>query len=166
MPRIDGVNEFEKDWPLPDDYLLELGRMLAVWGSLESMINLAINKLVSDAPLADMHVFIVIAHAPFQQRLDILKTLCEQLAPFAKNLSDYEPVMRKIDLAKRGKNKYTHNGLTMNTEKGFVELSGFSARGRAKELIEPTRLADIKAVTTNIRAAVGALYALAIEIGR
>jgi hypothetical protein len=27
--------EFNPNWPVPDDYLLELGRMVSVWGSLE-----------------------------------------------------------------------------------------------------------------------------------
>jgi hypothetical protein len=45
--------EFSPNWTVPDDYLLELGRMVSVWGALESTTALAIAKLAGyDSPTA------------------------------------------------------------------------------------------------------------------
>lgn len=40
--EIDALN-FD-DWPLPDAYLLEIGRVTALWGSLESLLNLCLGS--------------------------------------------------------------------------------------------------------------------------
>jgi hypothetical protein len=69
------------DWPLPDNYLIEVGRVSVVWSALESFLNLCIGKLAGFSELEDPKPFILINHASFPQRLDMLGALCEQLVP-------------------------------------------------------------------------------------
>ena len=70
---------FNPNWPLPDDYLLELGRMVSVWGSLESTTALAIARLAGYDSPTDPRALTMVAHSNFQQRVDIVSALCGQL---------------------------------------------------------------------------------------
>jgi len=81
MMTDDEVRNLKVDgWPLPDDYLRELGRVAALWTHLESFLNIWIGKLAG-FDLNDPKWFIFVAHASFPQRLDIFGALCEQLLP-------------------------------------------------------------------------------------
>lgn len=55
-PNFDG-------WPLPDSYLLELGRIAALWATLESFLNLCIGKLAGFNDLNDPKAFILVTHS-------------------------------------------------------------------------------------------------------
>src|SRR5258707_122395 len=47
-------------WPLPDAYLLEIGRVAALWASLESFLNICIGKLCGFNDLNDPKAFILV----------------------------------------------------------------------------------------------------------
>ena len=68
-------------WPVPDEFLIEIGRVSALWASLESFLNVCLGKLAGFNDLNDPKPFILITHSSFPQRLDILGALCEQLEP-------------------------------------------------------------------------------------
>ncbi|ALS66595.1 MULTISPECIES: hypothetical protein [Pandoraea] len=151
--------EFNANWPVPDDYLMELGRMVSVWGSLESTIAMAIAKLAGyDSPL-DLRALTMVAHSNFQQRVDIVSALCVQLVNDFSHLRTYEGVVKKIRAAQSARNKYAHNALTVNDD-GQVTISYMSARGVLKTSVELVRLADIKEATAKVHEASVALYAL------
>lgn len=151
--------EFNPNWPVPDDYLLELGRMVSVWGSLESTTALAIAKLAGYDSPTDPRVLTMVAHSNFQQRVDIVSALCGQLVEEYPHLKDHESVVKKIRAAQTGRNKYAHNALSLD-EDGQVHLAYMSARGTFKTNVEIVRVTEIKEVTAKIHEAVVALHGL------
>lgn len=151
--------EFDKGWPLPDDVLLELGRMTALWPSLETTINIGIGKLMGYDQVLDTRSVIVLAHANFQQRIDIFESLCEQLAPEYPTLSDYKAVCNRVKGAQKARNKYAHNAITRD-ENGQLGLSYASARGTLKLNVEIVRINEIKEATAKIHEACCAVHSL------
>ena len=151
---------FADNWPAPNDYLLELGRMTTIWGTLETTVNLAISKLAGYSVPLDFRAVILVAHSNFQQRVDIISTLCEQLAPQYASLATYKKVITMIEAAQKARNKYAHNSIVTNEETGLVNVSFVSARGSLKTKIEVVRLEEIKEVTAKIHEAMCALHTL------
>ncbi|VBG63372.1 hypothetical protein [Burkholderia pseudomallei] len=151
--------EFNPNWPVPDEYLLELGRMVSVWGSLESTTAVAISKLAGYESPTDIRALAMVAHSNFQQRVDIVSSLCGQLVEQVPHLKDYEIVIKKVRAAQAGRNKYAHNALSLD-EDGLVHIAYMSARGTFKTNVEIVRVADIKEVTAKIHEAAVALHGL------
>ena len=154
--------EFNPNWPVPDEYLLELGRMVCVWGSLESMSAVAISKLAGYDSPTDPRALTMVAHSNFQQRVDVIGALCGQLVEQFPQLKDYESVIKKIKAAQGGRNKYAHNALSQD-EQGEVSIAFMSARGTLKTTVEPVRVAEIREVTAKIHEALCALEGLIVN---
>lgn len=151
--------EFRGDWPMPDDFLLELGRMTAMWPSLENTVNISIGKLMGYKDLLDARVVIALAHSNFQQRVDILSSLCDQLSTDYPHLGKHQAVVKQIKSAQVGRNKYAHNGMSTDDD-GKVVVAFASARGVLKTTVEIVHLNDIKEVTAKIHEASCALHSL------
>jgi hypothetical protein len=151
--------EFNPNWPVPDEYLLELGRMVCVWGSLESMTAMAISKLAGFESPTDPRALTVVAHSNFQQRVDIVGAMCGQFVDQVPHLKDYEQVIKKVRSAQAGRNKYAHNALSVD-EDGSVHIAFMSARGVFKTTVEEVRVSEIREVTAKIHEALCALQAL------
>jgi hypothetical protein len=64
------------NWPLPNNILVEIGRVSALWNVLETLLTLCIGKL-SGYDIKDPRSFILIVHSSFPQKLDILSSLCD-----------------------------------------------------------------------------------------
>lgn len=155
MNRLD----FEDGWPVPNDFLLELGRMTAMWPSLESVINVGIGKLMGYDQVLDTRSVIALAHANFQQRIDIFESLCDQLAPQFPNLRDYKAVCMRVKAAQKARNKYAHNAISLGDDGNYV-VTHASARGTLKLNVEIVRLNDIKEATAKIHEACCAVHSL------
>lgn len=153
-----------KDWPLPDEYLIEVGRIALLWASLESFLYLCIGKLAGFNELTDPTAFILFSHSSFPQKLDMLGTLCEQMEPFASNLKGYQNVISKLKAAQKSRNRFMHNGMALNTENGNIEMAIGSARGKLKTSINTIHLTDIKKVVIEISEAQNALYKLVLGV--
>jgi len=134
--------------------------MTAVWGTLESAVNVAISKLAGYESPLDFRALILVAHSNFQQRIHIIGALCEQLAPEYPRLASYKRVIEKIESAQKSRNKYAHNAVVTNDQTGQVEVSFASARGALKTSVEIVHLNDIKEVTAKIHEAMCALHSL------
>ncbi|HKO98135.1 MAG TPA: hypothetical protein VJU86_14150 [Pyrinomonadaceae bacterium] len=150
-------------WPLSDEYLIEIGRVCALWAQLESFLNICIGKLAGFNDLSDPKAFILITHSSFPQRLDILGTLCEQLLPEFPSLTGYKEVVGDLKAAQKLRNNFTHNGMALNEETGFVEMPIGSARGSLKVTVEKITIADIRRATIAISEAHAALYKLVLQ---
>jgi len=155
MERLD----FQNDWPMPNEFLLELGRMTAMWPSLENTVNVSIGKLMGYSDLLDARVVIALAHSNFQQRVDILASLCDQLAADYPQLEKHSAVIKQIKSAQTGRNKYAHNGMSPDDD-GKVSVAFASARGVLKTTVETVHLNDIKEVTAKIHEASCALHSM------
>lgn len=155
------IPTFESDWPAPNEYLLELGRVTTLWGTLESSVNIAISKFAGYEVILDYRAVIMVASSNFQQKIDIIGALCEQLAPQYPKVKNYKTVVAKLQSAQKARNKYAHNPITTDEETGKVMLSFASARGGSlKATVEEVKLHSIKEVTVKIHEAMCALHTL------
>jgi hypothetical protein len=152
--------KFKDNWPAPDDYLLELGRMTAIWGTLESAVNVAISKFAGYQSPLDYRALIMVAHSNFQQRVDIISALCEQLVPEYPRLKDYKAIIAKIQAAQKARNKFAHNAIVTDEDTGDVTVSYATARGSLKTNIEVVNIENIKEATAKIHEAMCALHTL------
>lgn len=159
MKKID----LPDNWPAPKEYLLELGRISALWGSLENSINLAISKLAGYKAIYDFRAAILTAHANFKQRVDILGALCDQLKEEYPHLKSHDKVIALIVKAQSKRNKYMHNGIYYNEETQQVETTSLSARGKLKIAIEAVTLADLIEISAAIHEAMCALHGLVTQ---
>lgn len=160
----DEIRKLDFDgWPLPDEYLIEIGRVSTLWAALESLLNLCIGKLAG-FNLGDPTPFILINHSSFPQRLDIFSTLCEQLHHEAKQLSDYKVVISQLKSAQSKRNIYAHNGMSYNEKTGKAEMAVGSARGKLKVEVNSIDIADIRRATMEIDEATYALYKLVLGV--
>jgi hypothetical protein len=154
--------KFRNDWPIPEEYMLELGRLTCVWAALETQLNLFLGKLSGFNDLNNMTPFILITHASFPQRLDMLGALCEYLCPSHPSLSGHAEVVAKMRAAQSSRNRFVHNGITPDeTGTRFMLIQG-SARGRLKTNINPVEPKDIRTATAQVNEAAGALYKLVL----
>ena len=153
-------HKFRDNWPVPNDYLTELGRMITVWSTLESAVNVAISKFAGYQSPLDYRALIMIAHSNFQQRIDIISSLCEQLLPKYPRLKEYKSVIAKVRAAQKARNKFAHNAVVADKDTGDVKISYATARGSLKTSVEVLKIEDIKEATAKIHEAMCALHTL------
>lgn len=134
--------------------------MTTLWGTLETNLDLAISKLAGYEKILDSRALILLAHSNFQQRVDILSSLCEWLLPSYPNLVEYKEVVKKINSAQKSRNKYAHNSVTIDEDSGKVFTTYYSARGELKTNTEIVHLADIQEATAKIHESMCALHTL------
>jgi len=151
------------NWPLPDAYLVELGRVAALWASLESFLNMCVGKLAGFNDLNDPKAFILTTHSSFPQRLDMLAALCEQLVREFPNLKDYPAVVQQLRQAQKLRNDYMHYGMALNEASGHVEMAKGTARGTVKVGVQSVSIADLRRATMAIHEANLALYKLVLR---
>jgi hypothetical protein len=149
-------------WPLPDAHLLELGRVCALWATLESFLNTCIGKLAGFNDLFNPKAFILVTHSSFPQRLDMLAALCEQLLNEFPNLKGYAAVVQQLRQAQKLRNDYMHYGMALNPEVGEVQMAKGTARGSVKVGVETVTIADLRRATVAIHEANLALYKLVL----
>ena len=155
-------SEIEKlnldNWPLPDSFLIELGRISSLWGSFESLLNIALGKLSKFDNPFDPTPFIIFSHASFPQRIDILSALCEQLEQSYPNLRNYKEIVSKIRHAQSSRNRYMHNAVIFNEELNRFEIGIGSARGTLKTSVDEVHLVDLRRAALEISEAHSSLY--------
>jgi hypothetical protein len=142
--------KFPENWPAPKEYLVELGRLFALWGGLESSLILAISKLAGYEETMDWRAAVLTAHSSFMQRVDILATLCDELQSEFPHLSDYKKVVERIKSIQVQRNKYAHNSIILDENSGKVVTSSLKARGKLKTKIEEIKLDDLKQICADI----------------
>jgi len=147
-------------WPLPDEYLLELGRVAALWADLDGYLDLSIGKLAGFASLGDPRPFILIRHSSFPQKLDILSALCESLLSKFNNLRIHKEVVSQLKTAQQSRNRFLHNGMSFNKETGQIQIAVGSARGKVKTSVEVVSVADIETASNEIHEALRSLHLL------
>ena len=148
------------NWPIPNEYLIELGRISALWGSLESSLNIAINKLAGYEAIFDWRSAVLTAHINFKQRLDMLSALCDGLQNEYPHLSNCPKVMEHINKAQIKRNKYMHNSIALNEDSGKFETFQLSARGKLKTNTHEVTLTDLREVSASIHVALLNLHEL------
>ncbi|MBB6368540.1 hypothetical protein FHR56_003719 [Xanthomonas sacchari] len=154
------TDELAKNYPLPDQYLIEIGRITTLWGTLEASLNIGIGKLAGFDSLSDPTSFILLAHSSFPQRLDILAALCVELSPHATHLQEYTGVITQLKAAQSKRNRYSHNSLYYDSSTGKCTINIGSARGKLKFESSNVTIAQIREVSEDIHLAILALHKL------
>lgn len=152
--------EFPDNFPAPDEYLLELGRITALWGSLESAVNNAINYLSGIDKSDHWRVSVLTAHSNFKQRVDIIKTLCHQLQEMFPNLAMHPETTKLIEQAQKRRNHFLHNGLFYDESTGKVQTTKIEARGVLKTQVQNVSVSELKEVSAKIHLALLSLHEL------
>lgn len=156
--EIDSLNLNE--WPLPNEVLIEIGRVSSLWSIFESFLQFCIGNLAGFDVLKDPKSFILLNHSSFPQKLDMLSSLCEYLSVEYPNLEKYNEVISKIKSAQKMRNKFIHNNISYNPKTNKIEIAQGSARGKLHTKIESIELADIKRASIEIDEAQVTLYNL------
>jgi hypothetical protein len=151
------------NWPLPDEYLLEIGRATRLWHALEASVNTCLCKLAGFEKTLDERAFILIVHSTFPQRLSNLASLCELLKKDFPHLADYKPVIALIKRAQDLRNNFTHNTIVYLEETKQVRMSKGSAREALKFESKIISLEEIKRASITINEALRALYKLVLR---
>lgn len=134
--------------------------MTALWGSLEQTTVIALGKLAGYDELLDMRAVIITAHMNFQQRVEAISALCEQLAPEHKHLAGYPETIKLLKAAQKARNKLAHNGLSYDENAKEVGITYATARGSLKLHMETVRLADVQEASAKVHEAHVALHTL------
>jgi hypothetical protein len=151
------------NWPLPDSYLVEIGRLISVWNAMETFLRSCIGKLTGFDELMDPKPFILVNHSSFPQKLDMLSSLCELLKDDFPNLKDYEKTISKLITAQKSRNLFIHNSIAVNPNTGKLQIAKASARGKIKASVDNIEIVDIKRAIMDIDEAHTSLYKLVIN---
>jgi hypothetical protein len=157
------TSSYKTDWPLPDAYLIELGRVTALWASLETFLNVCIGQLAGFNSTKDTTPFILVNHASFPQRLDMLGALCEELKEEYPHLAHHKEVLLKLKSAQSARNRYSHNGISFDPDKKGYFLAQGSARGKVKTTVTPVSSGEIHEASKEVHLALLALYKLVLQ---
>lgn len=145
---------------LPDDYLVAIGNVCAVWGALESVVELAITKLTG-MPDNDVRPAILIAHMSWPQRMDVLETHINVLTPDFKHLAGFANVKPLLKKAQEGRNFIIHASWAV--EDGKVNTMRVTARGSLKFTQKPVTVAEIDGIAMDIKLASLRLFRLIVN---
>lgn len=148
------------NWPLPEEVCTELGRLQALWNTLESALSIYIGKLTGFNDPNDMRAYILLNHTTFQQKLDILSLLCDYLMLEAPSLSKYPGVVSKLKAAQKHRNIFTHQHIIFNQETEELELTTGSSMGKLKTDVRKFSVEEIKRSIIDIDEANASLYEL------
>ncbi|MHB1141537.1 MAG: hypothetical protein ACYC1T_07265 [Sulfuricaulis sp.] len=151
-------------WPLPDEYLIEIGRISALWVSLENFLGICIGKLAGFDEAMDIKPFILVNHSSFPQKLDMLSALCELLKGEFPRLANHKEVVSKVKSAQASRNRYVHNTIGLDPDTGKMQLAQGSARGKVKASLDTVCIADIRRATIDIDEAFVALFNLVLGV--
>jgi hypothetical protein len=151
------------NWPLPENVLVEIGRMHSLFSCMEKTLIISISKLAGFNNIYDMRPMILLNHTSFQQKIDILSSLFEYLKEEFPNLSKYNEVISKLSEAQTQRNKYTHQSIVFDADTESLKLTTCSVRRKLKTDVKKICVEDIKRVILDIDDANKALYELVFK---
>ena len=141
------------DLPVPEEYLLELGKITIIYGHLEMSVDRAISKLAGFSVSLDWRISIMLAHANFQQRMDALGALLNEAVEEYPNLKKYKSVIERIKKTQKQRNRYIHSHYTLSAE-GKVQIWSTSARGKMKINHQVVYIQDLRNLSLAIHSCI------------
>ena len=148
---------------LPDEYLIELGKIVQSWTALDELVNLMIQKLAGFDDIHDVRSVVLTVHSSFPQRIDILKSLCEHFKASYPHLGAYQSVAQQIAEVQKLRNSYMHAVLGYNDEERIARMARISARGKLRSEFKEFTVADMRNVVLKTQEAGKALYRLVLR---
>ena len=155
IPKFD-----RQGWPLPDKYLVELGRIAALWAELEGLLDLAIGKFAGFDDMFDGRAFILVKHSSIPQKLDSLEALCELQPPKFANVVSFHEVIAQLKGAQKLRNRYLHSSMGYDEKKDQVTMAFGSAHGKVKTSVEVISFAELENASVQIHEAMRMLNLL------
>ena len=147
---------------LPDQWLIELGKIVKSWITFEMMFDLMLQKLAGYNDPFDPTFTILTAHSSFPQRLDMFKSLCNSHKDSRPHLSSYKEVASLISEAQRLRNFFMHNSIAPDRD-GSMKVSSVSARGQLKMELRGIELREVTEAHIKTIEAGRALYKLVLN---
>ena len=149
---------------IPDEYLVEIGRICRRWSVLESLMHICTVK-VAGMDIQRASSLIIFAHMSFPLRLDVLGAIVEAANFNGKYpwLADYPRVDKLLRKAQKERNAVIH--ATWGDEGGAMHMGGFSAHGSLKILSKPISVAELRTSADAIYEAAEELHALIMHDG-
>ncbi len=145
---------------LPDDYLIEIGKVSVQWSMLEMVFDLCSIKLAGmDADEA--RAMAVFAHMPFQMKLDVFGAMVDSLQTNYPRLKSYAEVLSLVRQAQSARNKIIH--ARWSHKNGVVTIGRMTARGKVKTSIDTISLDEIRSATELIGKASVQVWKLVIS---
>jgi len=129
---------------LPDEYLLELGKIVYTWSILENVLDMSLCRL-SRIDYYDARSAILFTHMPFPMKTNILSSLCENLLPTNPFLAGYKRVLTSLNAAATARNTAMHASWGVDENTGEVKRAHVAARGKLVTKIYPVSLKDLAA---------------------
>lgn len=151
------------NWPQPDEFALEVGRIMGLWANLEDLLGQFIGKLAGFDEFADRKALILTAHSSFPQKLQMFETLCEMLQEQYQHLQTYKITLSKIRSAQTERNKYAHNGMFFDVNSKNVKMTSVSARGKLRLEVNVVTVQQLRRVLMKINEATISLYNLVLN---
>jgi hypothetical protein len=156
--------DFDEAQYLPDEWLVELGRITQAWANFEQLLNLMLGKLAGFDGAFGTIPSILITHSSFPQRLDMFAALCEARLPEHSNLATYKEVLALARRAQARRNKFMHNQIGVaDCEPGFGKIGIVSARGKLKQNLEEISLSELKEASQMIVDAGRSMFLLVLR---
>lgn len=156
--------DFAESRYLPDEWLIELGKITQAWVNFELLLNLMLGKLAGFAQPFETVPSILTTHSSFPQRLDMFAALCEARLVDHPNLRDYRAVLALARDAQKNRNKFMHNQVGVNQHDPNTGKVGVtSARGKLKQNLEEVFLDDLRATSKQIVEAGRAMCVLVLQ---
>jgi hypothetical protein len=149
---------------LPDDWLVEIGRVTQSWATFEQLFNLMLQKLAGFDDPFDPTFTILVAHSSMPQRLDMFASLCAAYVDRRPYLAKYREVIGQIREAQAARNRFTHNTIVLdeaNPERAKISL--ISARGKLKQEFQSIGLSNVMEASELINKAGRSLYLLVLD---
>jgi hypothetical protein len=147
---------------IPDEYLLEIGRVCVQWGILETVADLGINKFAGFRSV-DPRALIITAHMTWPLKMDVLESLVTALREDNKysHLARFDEIKPVLKKAQEGRNKCVHG--QWGYHDGVVSKLRTTARGKLKASVDPITIADITSAADDIGRAGAALMKLILN---
>ncbi len=147
---------------IPDDYLIAIGKVRVQWGTLETVVDLAIAKLGGFRSF-DPRAMIITAHMTWPLKMDIMRSLITALREDQAyaHLARFDEIKPMLKSAQDGRNKCVHG--QWGYEKGNVSKLRTTARGRLKASIDTITVANINEAADDIGRAGAAIIKLILN---
>jgi hypothetical protein len=154
------------DWPVPNDYLVEIGRLALLWARLETYVGTTIAVLAGHGDLTDARAYILFTHHSFEQNLQLLAKLCAQLVAGTPNLKAYPQVIEKLEAAKQERDRLINGSMAPNPGNGEIEMEVIAVKEKLTTRCQKVELADFKRAVLLLDDAQHSLYELIIAVER
>jgi hypothetical protein len=147
-------NPIEDDFGIPDEYLLELGKIIVSFGKLESLLNETLAWAMIDDIAAYPRALAAFAHMNFTMRMDALEAMLFLIEKeFAELYRD--KVYQHLKDAQAGRNSAVHQ--LWSTSQGEITRSDVKAKRKLKLTTTSVSLQDLKDVLQTVENAYSSL---------